>query len=194
MPQREMSRARAELLGGARVAIRRLSTEIDRLDHRAANHFGVSRTDLHLIEALRLSGPLTPSQLAASSGLTSGGLSIALERLERKGYIRRSQHPDDRRRVLVEATEAIAPLEAHVFGPVGKAMAALLGTYDDDELRVIGDYLERAAVTISQAGPDPTDTSDGARPSDAPAEAPGRPGPSAPRDVGSSIRRRTPSP
>jgi DNA-binding MarR family transcriptional regulator len=98
-----------------------------------------------------------PSQLSASSGLTSGGLSIALERLERKGYIRRSQHPEDRRRVLVEATEAIAPLEARVFGPVGRAMGALLGTYSDDELRVIHDYLERAADTISQAGPDPAD-------------------------------------
>jgi DNA-binding MarR family transcriptional regulator len=155
LPEREKSRA--DLLGGARVAIRRLSTEIDRLDQRAANHFGVSRTDLHLIETLRLSGPLMPSQLSASSGLTSGGLSIALERLERKGYIRRSQHPNDRRRVLVEATEAIAPLEARVFGPVGKAMGALLNSYTDDELTVIRDYLERAAETISQAGPDPVD-------------------------------------
>ena len=87
--------------------MRRLATETDGLDQRAANRFGISRTDLQLIDRLRSDGPQTPSQLARSVGLTSGGLSIALERLERVGYIHRSQHPDDRRSVLVQATDAV---------------------------------------------------------------------------------------
>jgi DNA-binding MarR family transcriptional regulator len=45
-------------------------------------------------------------------------LSIALERLERIGYVRRSQHPDDRRSVIVETTDAIVPLENEVFAPL----------------------------------------------------------------------------
>jgi ubiquinone/menaquinone biosynthesis C-methylase UbiE len=84
-------------------------TEVDGLDQRAAAQSRISRTDLHLIDRLRSEGPQTPSQLARSVALTSGGLSIALERFERLGYIRRSLHPHDRRSILVEPTEAIVP-------------------------------------------------------------------------------------
>lgn len=145
--------SRAELVAAALAAIRRLGTEVDGLDQRAASHFGISRTDLHLIDRLRSEGPQTPSELARSVGLTSGGLSIALERLERIGYIRRSQHPDDRRSVLVQPTEAIVPLENQVFGPLIREIGLLLATYDDRSLATIRDYLERAATVISQSGP-----------------------------------------
>jgi DNA-binding MarR family transcriptional regulator len=152
--------SRAGLVGAALGAIRRLGTETDGLDTRAANRFGIGRTDLHLIDRLRSEGPQTPSQLARSVGLTSGGLSIALERLERIGYIRRSQHPDDRRRVLVEATAAIVPLEDEVFGPLIKEMKSLLDTYGDSDLSTIRDFLDRAAVVISRAGPGASPASD----------------------------------
>jgi DNA-binding MarR family transcriptional regulator len=133
--------------------MRRLGTEVDGLDQRAANRFGISRTDLHLIERLRSGGPQKPSQLARSVRLTSGGLSIALERLERIGYIRRSRHPDDRRSVLVEATEAIVTLEREVFGPLIDRMTAVLDSYTDEELATIRQYLDAAATAISQSGP-----------------------------------------
>ena len=145
--------SRAKLLDATLAAIRRLGTEVDGLDQRAAARFGISRTDLHLIDRLRSNGPQTPSLLARSVGLTSGGLSIALERLERLGYIRRSQHPNDRRSVIVEATDAIIPLESEVFGPLIKRTTALLDTYTDQELATIRHYLEHAATAISQSGP-----------------------------------------
>jgi DNA-binding MarR family transcriptional regulator len=151
MRQRELS-SRAELVGGALGAMRRLATETDGLDQRAANRFGISRTDLQLIDRLRSDGPQTPSALARSVGLTSGGLSIALERLERVGYIHRSQHPDDRRSVLVQVTEAIVPLEDEVFGPLIQEMSSLLDTYGDRELATIREFLDRAATVISESG------------------------------------------
>ena len=104
-------------------------------------------------EARRPVGPQPVRVDLASVGLTSGGLSIALERLERIGYIRRSPHPDDRRSVLVQATEAIVPLETEVFGPLIKRMTALLDTYTDEQLATILHYLEHAATAISHSGP-----------------------------------------
>jgi DNA-binding MarR family transcriptional regulator len=159
MPPRELS-SRAELVGAALGALRRLGTETDGLDQRAANRFEISRTDLQLIDRLRSDGPQTPSYLARSVGLTSGGLSIALERLERIGYIQRSQHPDDRRSVLVQVTEAIVPLEEEVFGPLIQEMKSLLDTYGDRELTIIREFLDRAAAVISQAGPGASPSAD----------------------------------
>jgi DNA-binding MarR family transcriptional regulator len=152
MRERELS-SRAELIAATAGAMRGLGSEIDALDRRAASHFGISRTDLHTIETLRTAGPSTPTEIARAVGLTSGGLSIALERLEQMGYIRRSPHPSDRRRVLVEVTSAVAPLEAEVFGALIKQVNELLDTYTDNQLATIRDYLERAATTISQAAP-----------------------------------------
>jgi DNA-binding MarR family transcriptional regulator len=131
--------------------MRRLTTEIDGLDQQAASYFGVNRTDLHLIDTLRSRGPLTASELARAVGLTSGGLSIALERLERSGYIRRSLHPDDRRSVLVEATDQIAPLEQQVFSGIGKRMGELLRSYSDEQLETIKRYLEQAAEATAES-------------------------------------------
>jgi DNA-binding MarR family transcriptional regulator len=133
------------------AAMRRLSTEIDGLDQRAANRFGINRTDLHLIDVLRTSGPLTATQLARAVGLTSGGLSIALDRLERLGYIQRSQHPEDRRSILVEATNIFAPLEAELFGPLAQQIQKLLGTYTREQLQTIKHYLEHATEITNAA-------------------------------------------
>ena len=136
--------------------MRRLSTEIDGLDQRTANRFGVNRTDLHLIDVLRTSGPLTATELARAVGLTSGGLSIALDRLERLGYIQRSQHPEDRRSVLIEATEVLTPLEAEIFGPLAQQMQKLLKTYTREQLLTIKHYLEHAAEITNAAARTPS--------------------------------------
>src|SRR6516225_5607394 len=144
---------RQRLIGEVRGAMRRLSIEIDGLDQHAADHFGISRTDLRVIDNLRSSGPLTPSQLARAVGLTRGGLSIALERLERIGYIRRSQHPRDRRSVVVEATDAVVPFETAVFAALGKRMDRLLAGYSNEQLQTIKHYLEHAASLTATSGP-----------------------------------------
>jgi DNA-binding MarR family transcriptional regulator len=143
---------RAQLVNQVFAAMRRLSTEIDGLDQRAADRFGINRTDLHLIDVLRSGGPLTASTLARAGGLSSGGLSIALDRLERIGYVRRYPHPDDRRSVLVEATDRLEPLEIEVFADLASRMKALLGTYSREQLATIGDFLERAAEITAEAG------------------------------------------
>ena len=143
---------RAQLVNEVFAAMRRLSTEIDGLDQRAAGHLGINRTDLHLIDVLRSEGPLTASHLARAVGLTSGGLSIALDRLERIGYVRRLQHPDDRRSVIVESTAALEPLEAEMFAQLAARMKKLLANYRGDELATIKHFLENAAEITATSG------------------------------------------
>src|SRR5262249_23773853 len=103
----------------------------------------------------RSRGPVTATELARAVGLTSGGLSIALDRLERVGYVRRTPHPDDRRSVLVEATDALLALEAETFGPLAERTRKLLQTYTREQLLTIKHYLEHAVeITRTSARPD----------------------------------------
>ena len=62
-----------------------------------------------MLGALRIAGPkqqLSPTRLFKSLMLSSAGITSRLDRLERRGYVKRRRHPDDRRGVLVELTDA----------------------------------------------------------------------------------------
>jgi len=68
---------------------------------RTAESVGLGLTDMQMIHVLQLYGPSTPSSLATRTGLSSGGVTVALDRLERAGYVRREPNPADRRSLLV---------------------------------------------------------------------------------------------
>ena len=64
---------------------------------QAAEKVGLGLTDMQLLHMLQLYGPSTPSRLAAWTRLSSGGVTVALDRLEKAGYLRREANPADRR-------------------------------------------------------------------------------------------------
>ena len=123
--------------------LRALSTEIDRLDQAAADRYGLNRTDMRALDILGRAGPLAPTALARLLGFTTGGVTTVLDRLEKAGYIRRRLDPSDRRRQVVETTEATTARDEEVFGDLIRGTRDLLADYADDELLVIRDFLDR---------------------------------------------------
>jgi DNA-binding MarR family transcriptional regulator len=131
------------LPGRVTGSLRALSTEIDRLDQAAADRYGLNRTDMRALDIIGRAGPLAPTDLARQLGFTTGGVTTVLDRLERAGYIRRRAASGDRRRLVVEATQATAARDAEVFGGLVRQTSDLLATYADDQLQVIDDFLTR---------------------------------------------------
>src|SRR6516165_9027113 len=131
------------LPGRVAASLRALSTEIDRLDHAAAERYGLNRTDMRALDITGRAGPLAPTDLARLLGFTTGGVTTVLDRLERAGYIRRRPDPADRRRLVVEVTQATAARDAEVFGGLIHQTSDLLSGYTDDQLLVIDDFLTR---------------------------------------------------
>jgi len=141
------------LPGRVAASLRALSTEIDRLDHAAAERYGLNRTDMRALDITGRAGPLAPTDLARLLGFTTGGVTTVLDRLEHAGYIRRTPDPADRRRLAVQATEATHARNQEVFGDLIHATTDLLATYTDDQLAVIDDFLTRARqLTAAYAG------------------------------------------
>ena len=81
--------------------IRKFISAANFFNAQVAEKAGLGPTDLQMVHMLQLYGPSTPSRLAAATGLSSGGVTVALDRLERAGYIRRQPNPNDRRSLLV---------------------------------------------------------------------------------------------
>jgi DNA-binding MarR family transcriptional regulator len=138
-----------------RAALRRLTAEIDGLDQRTANHFGINRSDLRCLDVLRGLGPTTPTTLASAVGMTTGGLSLALDRLEAAGYVTRRPNSNDRRSVIIEPTEHLAQVEREIFGPLGRRMGEIIARYPEADLEVIRDFLDRVAEAAADAGKTP---------------------------------------
>lgn len=86
----------------------RLASLFQRSYDDAFAPLGIHGGDYSVLVALRRAGSpfaLTPTELARHRMITSGGMTAALDRLERKGLIVRSPNPDDRRGSLVRLTD-----------------------------------------------------------------------------------------
>lgn len=64
----------------------------------------ISVTQCYALEALVNSGPRTLNELAAQLYLDKSTASRVVTTLERKGYITRQTHPQDRRAILIDVT------------------------------------------------------------------------------------------
>lgn len=91
--------------------IRRSQGATQRFDRAVADAIGLNLTDMGCIDVLSQQGPMTAGQLALHTGLSSGAMTTAIDRLESAGYARRTRDEQDRRRVLVELTEAASALD-----------------------------------------------------------------------------------
>ncbi len=115
------------------------------LFHQAiANMVGVSVTDMKCLDYVDRGGDVTAGDLARLTGLTTGAITAAIDRLEKAGLARRERSETDRRKVFIRiaespATERIGP----IFDALGKEVSALATRYSTRELETIKDFCER---------------------------------------------------
>ena len=79
---------------------------------RTALNLGVSRSEITALMVTCASTPVTPTTLGEALSLTSGSITILIDRLEDRLLIRREPHPGDRRSLLLSATPAGCDLVA----------------------------------------------------------------------------------
>jgi hypothetical protein len=84
------------------------------------------------------------------SGLTTGAITHILDRLEKRKFIERVRDTSDRRKIFIRIRpESLEPMIPKYEG-VGTAYRALAEEYNDKELEVICDYMERASEIAGQ--------------------------------------------
>jgi DNA-binding MarR family transcriptional regulator len=89
--------------------ISRLARHLDRVRASAFSAHDLEYWEFDVLAALRRSGPpyrLSPGQLLRETLVTSGTMTNRVDRLAARGLVARQNHPDDRRGVLVQLTQA----------------------------------------------------------------------------------------
>jgi MarR family transcriptional regulator, 2-MHQ and catechol-resistance regulon repressor len=90
--------------------------------HQSIQAMGLGLSDFGVLEVLLHKGPLPVNAVGAKIRLTSGSISVAIDRLEQKGLVERKDDAEDRRARVVHLTPAGRKLIECAFAAHAAAM------------------------------------------------------------------------
>src|SRR5256885_9378005 len=100
-------------------------------------------SDFRVLEVLLHKGPLPVNTIGPKVWLTPGSISVAVDRLVRKGLVSRNDHPDDRRVRRVELTPKGRALITRGIGEHAAAMDDVaVGPSSEQQLAIAGPLLK----------------------------------------------------
>jgi len=100
----------------------------------AAAQLGLPLVDCRALELLLDFDALPTGQLASLLGLSSGGTTALINRLEAGGYVRRGRHPLDRRMIVISPVpERCRPLQA-MMRDIAMEIGMHTQRYDDEQM------------------------------------------------------------
>jgi DNA-binding MarR family transcriptional regulator len=93
--------------------------------------------------------PVGPAHLAKALEITAASITVMLDRLEKRGLLRRAASTTDRRALLLRPTEAGIALSAAAHA-TSTASDRLFDTLPAENAAIITQFLERLSETVAQ--------------------------------------------
>jgi DNA-binding MarR family transcriptional regulator len=131
-------------------AVRRESNQAALFSQAVAERLGLAGSDVECLEVFAEEPRLTVGRLAELTGLTTGSATRMVDRLEQAGFVRRTPDPADRRRVMVEPTPGLGDKMRALHRSISDAQTEVIGRYQDDQLVVLIDFLDRSTDVARQ--------------------------------------------
>ena len=119
-----------------------------------ADRVGLSLTDMQCINVLELLGPSTPGKLAASTGLTTGGVTVMLDRLEKAGFVKRQPNPKDRRSILVKVNARKLQKVNSFYSGINQRLETFLSERSEAEIQSVIDFLSSMNAIRAERAPE----------------------------------------
>ena len=134
---------------GLFTRLARVGLLLDSFQHRTLDRFGLRFVDFSVLRVVELSGSMSPSDLAALTLRSTGGMTQIIDRLERDGLVRRMPDPSDRRRIVVRLTPKGRRLTAQAQQAYARERSRVLGPLSDAELTQIDVAVRRLLALLS---------------------------------------------
>ncbi|SUA93151.1 MarR family winged helix-turn-helix transcriptional regulator [Pandoraea pulmonicola] len=140
---------RNDLVSGIVRSLGRRLAVYTALYHAAlAEQLGLNVTDLNALDLILELESITAGQLAELMGVSSGGITTVIDRLERAGFVEREKNPHDRRMVMVHPIEERCAQIEQFLSSVSRELTAVSAAYDHSELAAIHDFLVQSIRTL----------------------------------------------
>ena len=134
---------RKEIIENIIDKFREMSLEAVMFHQVLADELGLYITDHKCMDIIHRFGAMPAGRLGEMTGLTTGAITGMIDRLEKAGYVRRTNDPKDRRKTIVEPVRN-KRLERKIemtFTPLHERMHKVLSSYSDNELTFLLDAM-----------------------------------------------------
>jgi len=132
----------------ASVLLRRVLVLNNAMEFHLRKHLKTNETDFQAMQHLLQVGPMTPSALAELLHLTTAAVTSVIDRLVQAGHVRRSPHPSDRRRIVVQPTEESVKEAMGQLMPMILTTDSLVRHMDEHEQSAVTAYLEGVVLSM----------------------------------------------
>jgi len=123
-------------------AIRTSQVAHDMFDDGYARFMGINRTDARCLDIIERRGRITAGQLASDSGLTTGAVTVVLDRLETAHYVVRERDPEDRRKIWITLTPLARELGDRLFAHYHQIGPAVVAQFTPEQITAIASFME----------------------------------------------------
>ncbi|MEK4236271.1 MarR family transcriptional regulator [Paenibacillus sp. FSL R5-0744] len=130
--------------------MRGLGTRTVVYQQNVAASLGLYNNDFLSVDILREKGPITAGELSKLTGLATGSVTALIDRLEKNGYVRRQNDPNDRRKVIIVPLYENKEDVIDTYMPLHTAMVKLAASYTDEELALISQFLGKASTVLDE--------------------------------------------
>lgn len=120
-----------------------LYEKISSWEHAVVRKSGLSPAQMHAVEIIGHHESLRMKELAEKMGITTGTLTVMVDRLEKNGLVVRQPHPTDRRSYVIVLTELGREQFEEHHQMHCLLTAEITATFNDDEMDNLKGYLER---------------------------------------------------
>jgi len=139
------------------LVLMRCHHALSKVAERSIQESGLGLTDFAALEALLHKGPQTITEIQGRVLLASGSMTAAVDRLEKRGLIRRTSAPGDRRVKVLKLTPAGKRVAETAFGRHAAELESAMTVLSPAEKRELRAILKKlglfAAGVHAKTGP-----------------------------------------
>ena len=140
---------RDQLVHALGDAMQQYQRSVQAFDDTVGRALALGPADLRCLDWL-VDGPKSAGQLSTATGLRPAATTALIDRLAKRGLVRRTRSETDRRTVLVEMTELGQARTWEAYGPLVRAGQPMLEELSTEQLEFMADYLRRITTLTDE--------------------------------------------
>ncbi|QYJ87790.1 MarR family transcriptional regulator [Shewanella mesophila] len=112
-------------------------------EHAVVKNAGYSLPQVHAVEILGANGAMRMKELAEKIGITTGTLTVQIDRMEKADLVTRKAHASDRRAILVDLTDKGLAIYKEHDQLHHRLTNQITAKFSDDERQQLLTFFER---------------------------------------------------
>lgn len=135
-----------------RLVLWKAAKAVEKRDRRSIGRTGLKLTDFQIMEVLLHKGPLPINTIAGKVLLTSGSMTAAVNRLTRKGHVKRVQDPSDGRCFHVHLTVNGRRIIRRAYAQHRRNLEEIVSVLSPSERKELVRLLKKVGLGAEQMG------------------------------------------